>query len=164
MTTAGTGALLLTNPPFIMGNPRPSHLNDYLTYALHMDTNQPTTADGLPELTEDEFLRLSAEAGGADRPFMACNYGHALRIAQLAFTAGADLELEACCEWVRDGNGLLNRFQKQADDMRADRRPKPPSLREQALAQLDVLHADLGAHGLGTNTDAIRRALEALPE
>jgi len=41
---------------------------------------------------------------------------------------------------------------------------KPPSLKEQALTQLDSLHADLKAHGLGTNTDIIRRALERLQE
>lgn len=142
--SAGTGNLLLTNPPFIFQS---------------MNINQPT-APGRPELTEAEFLRLSAAAGGNGHPFEACNYGHALRIAQLAFTAGADLELEACCQWLLSKNS--QKFFVMA--LRAARRPKPPSLREQALAQLDVLHADLGAHGLGASTDAIRRALEALPE
>lgn len=142
--SAGTGNLLLANPPFIFQS---------------MDTNQPTPK-GLPELTDAEFLRLSAAAGGSGHPFEACNYGHALRIAQLAFTAGADVELEACCEWVRDGNGLLNGFQKQADDMRAGRRPKPTSLKEQALAVLDDCSARLDA----AHENTLRRALEALPE
>lgn len=140
--SAGTGNLLLANPPFVFDS---------------MDTNQPTTADGLPELTEDEFLRLSAAAGGADRPFMACNYGHALRIAQLAFTAGADVELEACCQWLLSKNS--SKFFVMA--LRDDRRPKPPSLREQALAILD----DCSGRGFDlAHENALRRVLEALPE
>lgn len=39
----------------------------------------------------------------------------------------------------------------------------PPSLKDQALAQLASLHAELKMHGLVTNTDDIRRLLEALP-
>ena len=157
MTTAGTGALLLTNPPFIMGKPAAVHLNDYITYALHMDINQPTRAKGLPELTEDEFLRLSAAAGGNGHTFEACNYGHALRIAQLAFTAGADLELEACCEWPEE-NDMLKRANH---DLRAARRPKPPTIKEQALAILD----DCSGRGIdAAHENALRRVLEALPE
>lgn len=42
---------------------------------------------------------------------------------------GADQELEACCEWfVRDWTDI-----ETADELRAARRPKPPSLKEQAL-------------------------------
>ncbi len=70
---------------------------------------------------------------------------------------GADQELEACCEWL--GSEGLDRVLAR---LRAYRRPKPPSLKEQALAQLDSLHADLKMHGLGTNTDSIRHALEQL--
>ena len=50
----------------------------------------------------------------------------------LAYQAGADQELEAChCEvsfWV--GKSMADRLQ-------ATRRPKPPSLKEQALEALD---------------------------
>jgi hypothetical protein len=43
---------------------------------------------------------------------------------------GADRELEACCE-------LMDRdFMAGPSDLRAARRPKPPSLKEQALAEL----------------------------
>ena len=42
-------------------------------------------------------------------------------------------------------------------------RPKPPSLKEQALLQLDALNADLAMHGRGCDLSQIRRALEALP-
>lgn len=72
---------------------------------------------------------------------------------------GADQELDACCEWIYK---LMDRGLEWSMDLRAARRPKPPSLKEQALTQLDSLHADLKTHGLGTNTDTIRRALEQL--
>jgi hypothetical protein len=71
---------------------------------------------------------------------------------------GADQELEACCEWVR-----TNCFDRLADELRAARRPKSPSLKEQALLQLDTLNADLAMHGRGCDLSQIRRALEALP-
>jgi hypothetical protein len=41
---------------------------------------------------------------------------------------GADQELEACCEWLDKEIGPVD-----SCDLRADRRPKPPSLKEQAL-------------------------------
>ena len=70
---------------------------------------------------------------------------------------GADQELKACYEWVvRDWTDI-----ETADKLLAARRPKPPSLKEQALYQLRALDQ----HGaLDCNTDKIRRALEALPE
>ena len=74
-----------------------------------------------------------------------------------AFAAGADQELEACCEW------LPKYCPWDADQLRAARRPKPPSLKEQALLQLDTLNADLAMHGRGCDLSQIRRALEALP-
>jgi hypothetical protein len=80
-------------------------------------------------------------------------------IATRAAQWGADTELEACCEWLRKELYAL-----AADGICAARRPKPPSLKEQALLQLDVLNADLAMHGLGTDLSQIRRALEALPD
>ncbi len=49
-------------------------------------------------------------------------------------------------------------------DLRVSRRPKPPSLKEQALAELDLLKADATTHGLGFDASTIRRALESLPD
>ena len=77
---------------------------------------------------------------------------------------GADQELEACCEWFTTKFGL----EVAADiaDLRAARRPNPPSLREQALETLQRLSKD----GFPCNYqedsdwDTIRRALETLPE
>ena len=44
-------------------------------------------------------------------------------------------------------------------------RPEPPSLKEQALAQLDVIQLDLDSSNIyGANTDIVRRAIEQLPD
>ena len=71
--------------------------------------------------------------------------------------AGADAELEACCELldkeINSGWGL-------ARQIRATRRPKPPSLKEQALDQLSHVEDRYGV----INTDYIRRALEQLDD
>jgi hypothetical protein len=84
-------------------------------------------------------------------------------IARLAYQAGADQELEACCEWL-EGIGPSG-VQLWGDDLRKDRRPKPPSLKEQALEQLDGIATVFRmTHGGNLVCDTIRRALEALPE
>jgi hypothetical protein len=52
--------------------------------------------------------------------------------------------------------------------MRAARRPKPPSLKEQAIAELEKVDMLWDTTEFGQETllslDTIRRALEALPE
>jgi hypothetical protein len=80
---------------------------------------------------------------------------------------GADQELEACCEW------FLSTFGGHAswvDELRAARRPKPASLKEQALAALGWLSIEpCLINGVDVNAavrakyDTIRKALEALP-
>ena len=71
----------------------------------------------------------------------------------MAYQAGADQELEACLRYVGD-NGL------SITCMRTARRPKPPTLKEQALAALEQVEADFNTGSFG---DTIRRALEAMP-
>ena len=66
---------------------------------------------------------------------------------------GADQELEACCEW-------LSQRAYAGEALRVARRPKPPSLKEQAL---DVLHLSFDRGYLKEEAaDTIRRALEQL--
>jgi hypothetical protein len=80
---------------------------------------------------------------------------HALRH---AYTAGADQELEECCEWlVRNYN-----YPEAGNPLRTARRPNPPSLKDQALAALN----EIQDHMLGpTNQEKlIRLALEALDD
>jgi hypothetical protein len=71
---------------------------------------------------------------------------------------GADQELEACVDWL-----IENQNPRWAHVLQAARRLKPPSLKEQALADLDSLIADLNNIGMGFKTTNLRRALEALP-
>ena len=81
----------------------------------------------------------------------------AMYLATQAARWGANQELEACCEWL-DSKGSPN-----ASRLRAARRPKPPSLKDKALLQLDTLNADLAMHGMGCDLSQIRRAIESLP-
>ena len=67
---------------------------------------------------------------------------------------GADCELNACCELlVQQGFDFV-------DDLRAARRPKPPSLKEQALDELAEWENVMDI----APDSPIRRALEALPD
>jgi hypothetical protein len=71
----------------------------------------------------------------------------------------ADQELEACCNWVAVESIAA------ATELRAWRRPKPPTLKEQALDDFNGLMQELDGAGAYSNcADRIRRALEALPE
>jgi hypothetical protein len=82
------------------------------------------------------------------------------QIIALAAQWGSDQELEACCEWI---NSFQNKF-VHAHDLRLVRRPKPLSLKEQALDDLDGIAAVFRmSHGGDLICDKIRRALEALP-
>jgi hypothetical protein len=83
------------------------------------------------------------------------HWAYEQHIATHAAQWGADMELEACCELlVQQGFDFV-------DDLRAARRPKPPSLKEQAMMAINAI--DAGTDKLG-DSDIIRRALEALPE
>ena len=73
---------------------------------------------------------------------------------------GADQELEACVELVNDWAQRLG-YSHYGAELRAARRPQPPSLKEQALQMLGTNERD--AHYIPEITDTIRRALEALP-
>ena len=82
----------------------------------------------------------------------------ALHIVVHAAQWGADQELEACCEWL-DGVGDLKQ------QLRADRRPKPSSLKEQALKEMDKLDEQWEVLPIELDSlDILRRALEALPD
>ena len=70
---------------------------------------------------------------------------------------GADQELEACL--LRVGDGRRENL-SQVIALRAARRPKAPSLKEQALKAL--LHLDHGQHN--ERCLLIRRAIEQLPD
>ena len=80
-----------------------------------------------------------------------------------AYRAGADQELEACCEVL--ARELICDGKHVATDLRMIRRPKPPSLKEQALSEFEEIITELHDEtGSAFTASAIRRALEALPE
>ncbi len=75
---------------------------------------------------------------------------------------GADQELEACVEWISKQDWTWTRAQ-----LRAARRPKPPSAKEQALFALAVLtSADetCSIAEIQQHWHTIRRALEQLDD
>jgi len=76
---------------------------------------------------------------------------------------GADQELEECCKWLQEriseGWNACH-----LEDLRVARRPKPPSLKEQALQDLDALLYIARKAGVFNPPENIRRALEQLDD
>jgi hypothetical protein len=72
---------------------------------------------------------------------------------------GADQELEACCEWLK-----LEGHEHEHEALLAARRPKPASLKEQALEI--VRGTPVNSAGLYSyeHVEIIRRALEQLDD
>ena len=86
-------------------------------------------------------------------------YDQRSKVNEAELQQARDEELEACCDWLETNGhwGLL--VDLRLAHLRAARRPKPPSLKEQALEEVGAFE------GMGTcNIDIIRRALEALPD
>jgi len=103
-----------------------------------------------PELVEQWFL--SARAMPVDQ--------WVTDVATQAARWGSDQELEACCEWLKGTAHIGIDL-----ELLHARRPKPPSLKEEALDQLKSLEvAFLITHGGNAKTETIRRALESLPD
>ena len=88
---------------------------------------------------------------------------YARDIANFAAQWGADQELEACCEWLQarisEGWNPCH-----LEDLRNARRPKPTSLKEEALNTLDEMSDCMRAGFIPkrSDLDTIRRALEQL--
>lgn len=85
-------------------------------------------------------------------------------IAKRAAQWGANKELEACCKWLN----LRGLAISTIDALYAARRPKPPSLKLEALEALERQEAGRDRGSLTdaamADADKIRRALEALPD
>ena len=91
-------------------------------------------------------------------PHQSNEHEHYHYITLCAAQWGADQELDACCDWMSECTvGCPN-------ELRAARRPKPPSLKEQALMALEDGDTGPGASLTPTEISIIRRALEALPD
>jgi hypothetical protein len=115
-----------------------------------------------PKLTPPPELVQQWNMEGRHQDYCTLTESIAARAAQW----GADQELEACCEYAYERLKLTTAA-CIAQELRAARRPKPLSLKEQALEALEAHFAALQA---GEPTyrpsykEVIRRALEALPE
>ena len=84
--------------------------------------------------------------------------GHAfIGVAKEIAQWGSDQELEACCQWLSFYSAVSD-----ARDLRTARRPKPPSLKEQALTVL--MNAAICDHLSSQDEAILRRALEALDD
>ena len=80
-------------------------------------------------------------------------------IAARAAQWGADQELEACMTFVKFHEG-----ESLSRHLRDTRRPKPPTLKEQAFDELDRIPThDSEGRSVGVDVSILRRALEALP-
>jgi hypothetical protein len=108
-------------------------------------TQQPITP---PPQWQMDAWQARIETMGADVPAIL------LEAAQW----GADQELAACCEWLeREG------WSGESRQLRTARRPKPPSLKEQALAALERYESEEWCEEMTFDSSVIRRALEQLP-
>jgi hypothetical protein len=83
-------------------------------------------------------------------------YGYEIFIATRAAQWGADQELKACCEWLRS----QHHSDTWPSRLYTARRPKPPSLKEQALAELAEWENNMNI----APDSPIRRAIEQLPD
>jgi hypothetical protein len=89
-----------------------------------------------------------------------------------AYRAGADVELDACCEWIRNNLGMtVGSREWVIKRLYADLRPKPPTLKEQALETLKSIQVEpYIVGGININADLqkkydiIHRALETIPD
>ena len=99
-----------------------------------------------PELVTEWWNKCTATSDNLIRQF-----------ATQAARWGADQELEACCEF--DATVYSTDC---ADKLRRHRRPKPPTLKEQALLAIDTAVADGRLSPDVSNV--VRRALEQLDD
>jgi hypothetical protein len=79
-------------------------------------------------------------------------------IATCAAQWGADQELKAVCQLLFSDPSVTYTL----SDIRAARRPKPPTLKEQALAALERYEAEEWCEEMTFDSSIIRRALEQL--
>jgi hypothetical protein len=81
-------------------------------------------------------------------------------VSEKAAQWGADQELEACCEWLVS-EGWFKYEHEAVEDLRAARRPKPPSLKKQALDALELVKQRTTDPEI---IEPLRRALEQLDD
>jgi hypothetical protein len=83
-------------------------------------------------------------------------------IIAIAWRNGADTELEACCEWL-DKIAYRQSLHIRGSHLYTARRPKPLSLKEQALKDLDEILRNPGSP-VYSDFDRIIAALKSIPD
>jgi hypothetical protein len=121
-----------------------------------------------PELVQQWLCSDDYPWGPLEQTSITITTNRLQNVATQAAQWGADQELDACYEWLEQqvpARGWL------AMQLRAARRPEPPTLKEQALADLNTMTIEpCWINGIDTNApvrakyDTIRRALEALDD
>lgn len=79
-------------------------------------------------------------------------------VATQAARWGADEELKACCLWVAQESRTACR------QLKAHRRPKPPSLKERGREALQNIHAAVVMETGGRELDVLKEIVESLPD
>ena len=124
-----------------------------------MTTNHPITTP-LPELVQQwlgNYFGATCFTGEVS--------GVEFALATQAAQWGSDQELEACIELLK-ADGYTAAHADYVKDLCAARRPRPLSLKELALKTVNEMSDCMSAGFVPkrSDLDAIRRALEALPE
>jgi hypothetical protein len=108
-------------------------------------TNSITPPPELVQQWEEQFLERPTINGCYVQSYIAAK--------------AAQYGLKISLDWL-----LLNGYGAAASRLSVALRPKPPSLKEQALEQLACIQTDLNKFGMGISTNTIRRALEDLDD
>ncbi len=93
------------------------------------------------------------------------NWGYEQFIAEQAAQWAADQEIEACCAIALTDPVCGTKFQRRqlVSHILEKRRPKPPTLKEEAMRALYEIES-IGSSFVNNRTDALRRALEQLDD
>jgi len=118
-------------------------LEEFLKKAVDTPCNNSMTDKQHPITPPPELVERLQDLGNLDA-------------IALAYQAGADQELEACVSWL-----IKNQNPRWALALQDARRPKPPSLKEQALEVMTGLEKRCD---LQCDLACIRRALEQLDD
>ena len=121
-------------------------------------TNQSHPITPPPELVEKVSLEAMVAFPDDESGAVEIDEARDEYIANFFAQWGADQELEACAELL-DINGCPGKW---VDLLRAARRPKPPSLKQEALKMLDFMESE--APYDKPMIDTIRHAVESLPD
>jgi hypothetical protein len=77
---------------------------------------------------------------------------------------GADQELEACCDWFQEFYKTESWVKHDLEHFRSARRPKPLSLKQQALEALSKSYVEMWCVDMEADLAVIHAAIESLPD